>query len=132
MKYTIPSGFIIGVASIDEEHQAILTEINRIKKTTLSATPDSLKLSLSGICEMLKSHFANEEAFMAEIGFPEMEAHAREHGELLERVKAVQKTDPADIVGQIHSFLDAAFQDMGRSDIYLREFMESGEACFLR
>ncbi|MEQ9200310.1 MAG: hemerythrin domain-containing protein, partial [Rhodospirillales bacterium] len=118
MQYTIPSGFLIGVESIDEEHQAILTEISEVKKSADVSDPAGVRTALSRVARMLKDHFSNEEAFMSEIGFPETESHAVEHDELLKRVEAAQDLHPPDFVTQIHSILDVVFQDMGRSDIY--------------
>lgn len=64
---------------------------------------------------------------MKEIGFPGMEAHAAEHEELLSRVGDLD-IETADIGNELIAFLDAIFLDMGKSDIYLREFLEAGEA----
>tara|TARA_R110000787_G_scaffold86057_14_gene183467 strand:- start:3378 stop:3761 length:384 start_codon:yes stop_codon:yes gene_type:complete len=127
MQYRIPESFIIGVEAIDAEHQTILREIGDIKQGFESGHSDNLGRSLLRVGKMLKNHFQNEEAFMKEIGFPGMEAHAAEHEELLSRVGDLD-IETADIGNELIAFLDAIFQDMGKSDIYLREFLEAGEA----
>ena len=128
MQYKIPDSFLIGVESIDAEHQTILSEIGDIKQSFQSGGSDNLHLSLSRIGRMLKEHFRNEEIFMQKIGYPEAEAHAKEHEELLHRIEEGRRMKSPDIGKELRSLLDVVFRDMGKSDLYLREFLESGEA----
>lgn len=127
MMYRIPESFMIGVESIDAEHQTILSAIGDIKQGFESGRSDNLGLSLLRVGKMLKNHFQNEEAFMKEVGFPDTEAHAAEHEELLSRVRGLD-IEAEDIGNELIVFLDAIFRDMGKSDIYLREFLEAGKA----
>lgn len=76
----------IGVPDMNREHQEILDLMNRIFDATAAgeggAMVNALVAKLGTVCQR---HFADEEAYMASIGFPALEPHRILHQNLLAR-----------------------------------------------
>ncbi len=77
----------LGVASMNDEHREILEVMNRIYDAQAQgrsgAAIDQLVARLGAVCTR---HFADEEAYMAQIGYPGLSTHRQLHQQLLERV----------------------------------------------
>jgi hemerythrin-like metal-binding protein len=78
----------LGVEPMNDEHKQILDVMNRIYDARAQgregAAVDLLVAELGRVCTR---HFADEEAYMARIGYPGLETHKRLHQQLLERVR---------------------------------------------
>lgn len=80
----------IGLPSLDEQHMQLFA----ISNDLLSAiTQGEGEAALKEIFDRLKAyteyHFKEEEAYMEEIGYPDLSAHAAEHALLLVRVNTL-------------------------------------------
>lgn len=79
-----PIKFDVGVAKMNAEHQVLVALMNGIHDR---ATAGAGKAELEGLFQKLAqatvSHFADEEAYMQSIGFPELKTHKAIHARLL-------------------------------------------------
>jgi len=77
-------GLELGVDSIDSDHRLQIKSVealeNAIKR---GAQPEVVASLLRGLREHTKAHFDAELGLMRESGYPETEAHDREHERLL-------------------------------------------------
>ncbi len=80
------SSLDIGVSSMNEEHKRILDAMNRVYDAAQAGkTGDEINLLVERLGAICVRHFADEEAFMASIGFPGLYNHKFIHVDLLER-----------------------------------------------
>ena len=80
--------FSIGNAAIDQEHELLIGQINRLYNQ-LSLPMDSMAIEamLSDIQADISAHFALEELLMQEAGFEEFEIHKKDHERLLDQIQ---------------------------------------------
>jgi hemerythrin-like metal-binding protein len=75
---------MVGDAAIDEDHRKLVDVINDLCQAMVErrgrATIGAVLTELAGYVE---SHFRHEERLMDQTGFPEHEAHRREHIEFI-------------------------------------------------
>jgi len=73
----------VHVDEIDEEHRGIIEIINDLHDALLSSRTSELNAArtraLDTMEEKVSSHFATEEAFMARIGYPDLNSHREKH-----------------------------------------------------
>ncbi|MEI6471219.1 MAG: bacteriohemerythrin [Holophagaceae bacterium] len=81
----------LGHALIDAQHASLFEAVNRLHEAMLAG--DS-RQQVGEILAFMRiytlEHFATEEAFMQEIGFPEMAEHKTEHDELIRQVQDLE------------------------------------------
>lgn len=79
----------VGVDAMNHEHRDILDAMNKIydarAKGVTGAVIDNLVTRLGAITH---HHFADEEAFMKRVGYPELDRHKALHSRLLEQFGA--------------------------------------------
>jgi len=82
-----PAQYGIKVQAMDREHETLIGLMNKVHTLHQAgaATP-ALAKALNELVAYTQKHFADEEAYMAKIGFPELRLHAGIHKQLLERV----------------------------------------------
>jgi len=81
----------VGVAVLDDDHKKLVGMLNQLhdgmaagrSRATLGKVFDEL-------VDYTKTHFAREEQFFAETGYPAAEAHKKQHDELTMRVMDLQ------------------------------------------
>jgi hemerythrin len=81
----------VGVEVLDDDHKKLIGMLNQLDsgmkagqgRATLAKVFDEL-------VEYTKFHFAREETFFAETGYPALDAHKKEHDELTMRVLDLQ------------------------------------------
>ena len=80
-----------GIATLDNEHRALVAEINRLYEAIRDKRGDEV---LGEILTMLESytvnHFQHEEKLMAEYHYPGLEEHQRAHQELIDAVQEIK------------------------------------------
>jgi len=82
------SEFSVGIASMDFEHQKMITLINEIyDEMSQRKDPDSIEQFLGDIHAAINAHFALEERMMKDAGYIEYEAHKDDHEELLDQIR---------------------------------------------
>jgi hemerythrin-like metal-binding protein len=80
--------FGLGVAAMDEQHRALVDAMNEIYERAMAgATPTEMLSLIDGLISSARQHFSDEEAFMASIGFAELEKHRQVHHNLLDRLE---------------------------------------------
>lgn len=72
---------------MDEEHQAIIASMNRLHTLhESSAKREDLRKELERLVALTTRHFADEEAYMNRIGYPDLHKHKLIHKGLLEKI----------------------------------------------
>ncbi len=72
--------FILGIETIDKQHQKWIEFINKLYRALKSAeTEENLNQILSELIEYTKYHFGFEEKYMQEFGYENIEQHKLEH-----------------------------------------------------
>lgn len=79
--------FSVGNASIDQEHELLITQINSLyEQLNLPLDTHTIESMLADIQADISTHFALEELLMQEAGFPEFEDHKQDHERLLDQI----------------------------------------------
>jgi len=79
--------FSVGNASIDQEHQALIVQINHLyEQISLPVYTEKIESMLDELQSDFSAHFALEELLMQEAGFAEFEAHREDHERLLDQI----------------------------------------------
>jgi hemerythrin len=81
----------MGVERIDKEHRGLVDIINHLHAEMLAGkSKDSLTGILDKLIDYTKTHFATEEALFRTHGYPQAQAHKREHEALTQKVLELQ------------------------------------------
>ena len=79
--------FSVGNASIDQEHELLITQINNLyEQLNLPLDTHTIESMLADIQAEISTHFALEELLMQEAAFPEFEDHKQDHERLLDQI----------------------------------------------
>jgi len=71
---------LTGVPEMDQQHQVLVELLNETYELLHQGNYEAAREKLiSGIVEYVNFHFASEEAFLRQIGFPEYEVHCKIH-----------------------------------------------------
>lgn len=88
------------------------------RKVTDGATEQELNQSLAQLKRHTETHFAEEEAFMTRIGFPDVDMHVKEHNQFLTRLRSLdgragKDKDAAvmDLMGLLGSWWESHIRD---------------------
>jgi diguanylate cyclase (GGDEF)-like protein/hemerythrin-like metal-binding protein/PAS domain S-box-containing protein len=116
--------YACGHPLIDAQHRALFDQANDLLAAMLSGcSADRIATSIDALGDDIVQHFRDEEAVLAECGFPGAAAHSAIHRELVDRVVAVVDRHRAGHVdiGELFQFLavDVIARHMLRDD---REF----------
>ncbi len=83
------SQYSLGLDEIDEQHKSLLDLINRIWKSIVYRCDQKIIFSLVEELEKYTlAHFAAEETFMRVTGYPDFDAHKKEHHKFVARSAA--------------------------------------------
>lgn len=82
----------VGVQQFDSEHKKLVGMVNDLFDAVQAGRgKDILGPILDGLIGYTKTHFANEERYMTQHGFPALAAHKAEHDALTKQVVEVEK-----------------------------------------
>jgi len=82
----------VGVSQFDAEHKRLVGMVNDLfDAVSAGRGKEVLGPILDGLVSYTKTHFANEEKFMAQHGFPAFAAHKAEHDALAKQVGDIEK-----------------------------------------
>lgn len=95
----LPKELVIGVAEIDDQHEALFAQLIFLKELCLETKHLPLEQA-EGLLAALREHYATEERLAAENGI-DFSAHAREHELML---RAVGKTLMEVVEGRANIF----------------------------
>jgi hemerythrin len=73
--------FVLGIESIDRQHQWLVEAANRLCSQVESEEPDdaAMREILEGLADYTVNHFILEEDLFNRLGYPETEEHKKEH-----------------------------------------------------
>lgn len=92
----------VGIAQFDQEHQRLVGMVNDLFDAMQAGKgKDALGRILDGLITYTQTHFAHEEQFMAQHGFPGLAEHKAEHVALAAQVAEVQKKYKAGNTGTL-------------------------------
>jgi len=82
----------VGVATIDADHKKLVSIINELFDAMRAGRgQDALGKILDSLVSYTKTHFAREENFFAQTGYPDSTAHKKLHDDLTRQVLEVQR-----------------------------------------
>ena len=80
--------YSIGIKSVDEQHQQLVSLINRLNTAIADGECSSVVADiLEGLTQYTRIHFAYEEKLFDLHGYPDSDAHKNKHEKLLARVE---------------------------------------------
>lgn len=82
----------LGLPAIDKQHRQLVDLLNELHDAMrVGRGKDVLGKILASLITYTKTHFADEEAMMARVGYPGLTAHKAEHERLTARVVDAQR-----------------------------------------
>ena len=83
-----PAKYALDVPKMDNGHKGLIASMNKLHhlREAGAGGPD-LQRELEHLLQLTVRHFAEEEAFMASIGFPGLPNHKRIHEDLLQKAR---------------------------------------------
>lgn len=85
-------GLTVEVSSMDEEHQQLISLVNALNEAMKQGrAKDEMDRVFGELARYTQTHFASEERYMAQVGYPHLEQHQKEHAELMNAVSAFRK-----------------------------------------
>lgn len=79
--------YSVGVPVIDDDHKKLLSLINNLQASIHYHTGDEFeKKALDEVVEYTSYHFSREEELMEKSGYPDLEAHKKEHQAMIAKV----------------------------------------------
>jgi hemerythrin-like metal-binding protein len=92
LQLTWNEGMSVGISEIDEDHQRFILLINKLNcSITTGKTPSEIKQIMQLIIDDAVHHFANEEVLISKWQYPDAEAHADIHVEVVRALEELQK-----------------------------------------
>lgn len=79
-----------GVASLDEQHQAIFQWLAELERAAMEERTLFGVYAITRLNRYMREHFAEEEALMKAAGYPDLADHIREHAEFRTRLGELQ------------------------------------------
>ncbi len=80
---------VLGVQKMDTEHQELVSLMNRLFDANEKKLPKpEIIAAFKALADFTVKHFADEEAYMASVNFPDIEKHKLIHKDLLTKVSA--------------------------------------------
>lgn len=81
----------IGVPSIDDQHRELFTRFNGlIQACNEGKGREKIAELIKFLRDYTEVHFLDEETLQQEIGYPDFEAHRRQHHEFIQRISAME------------------------------------------
>lgn len=81
----------VGIGIVDTQHKKLVGMVNDLYDAVQSGHgQDVLGKILDGLIAYTAEHFKQEETFFAQTGYPDTEAHKKEHADLVKQVLDVQ------------------------------------------
>jgi len=87
-------GYSLGISNIDIQHKNLFEIAGKV--FSLKESPnvkEEIRIILYELNDYIKKHFAEEEAFMEEISFPDSDYHKKLHRKIVENVTSITKNN---------------------------------------
>lgn len=89
-RYMWSADWETGEPELDRQHRALFELMEKVTDTLMAGKPlAEADRALAQLRGLLETHFREEEAHMAQSGYPGLSAHASLHREMLEQVKVL-------------------------------------------
>src|SRR5512138_983301 len=86
------NSFAVGIAQLDEEHRALVDQINAVCRRSRGGRMDEALQALDVLLEKGARHFEHEEAVLRGLnGYGELDNHASEHRNRLAQLTALRQ-----------------------------------------
>ena len=97
----------IGIDVIDKQHRQIVDYINRLGEAIKASNKSEILQILDDVIDYTQSHFAFEEALMADAGYAALEVHQKIHTLFAQRVLRLKERyiDNEEIGGELQTML---------------------------
>ena len=100
-------GLLLGFAEIDAEHREFVACLQALQLALQLADPNTVAQRLQDFAQHARKHFAAEDRWMQDTGFPPRQCHIDEHAAVLKSVAEVQALVAAGNTGIVKSLADA-------------------------
>jgi hemerythrin len=122
--------FELKVPEIDGDHRTMLDLMRAAQDAAATGDRPRCEHFMDRLLAFSIGHFAREEAFLESWGYPEVETHAKYHGELVERAKAVfstcaQAETPEAYEECSEKMMAFLVEDVLRGDMKFKSFLEN-------
>jgi len=101
--------FSLGNSIFDSQHRQLIDLINETTQTLEDNAPEAEAIPLlRSLQEYAHYHFEAEEAYMAEVGFPDRDEHARQHRYFFDRIQELDArlySEEVGILNELSEFL---------------------------
>ena len=100
--------YSVGVDDLDEQHQALFRVVNQLDDAIEAGAKHEIVGTFSRLMDYARGHFAHEEAYMARIGYADLEGHQREHARFVGKVTDLWEAflaDEGEVAPRLQSFL---------------------------
>lgn len=88
-------GYSIGEAAIDQEHQHLLELANEVVRFRSSGERlERVREALVALYDYVKTHFAHEEEYMAQVRYPGLPAHRVLHEAIIHEMNVMMRESP--------------------------------------
>lgn len=89
--FTWKPEYSVNDAALDEHHQKLFSVINSVYENVMNSREvDCVLPKIDLLSEYTKYHFASEEQYMREKGFPEIEDHLAKHREFAHTIETLR------------------------------------------
>lgn len=113
-------GIGTGISSMDQEHRLQVSLINALEEVLRQGKDRSLaEKTLQQLVDFTSVHFHSEELMMRLYAYPQHDAHAMEHGRLLDQVDQIRRSTEADdsaraleLIGSLRTWLTSHIKSM--------------------
>jgi len=83
--------YLVGIAAIDQDHKTLFLLVNRLHQRIEKGEDEyAIAEALAGLVDYIDTHFAREERYMEECGYPDLVRHARKHRDLARTVHSLK------------------------------------------
>ena len=123
------SSLEIGAGEIDDDHRGLVTLMQKVESAIAQENHPLCRNAIQAFIDAASDHFAKEEAFLARIGFPDIDDHKFYHLSLLTRANELRRTCDTGLsepharvcYDQVAAFL---IDDVIRGDLGIKEFLD--------
>lgn len=113
-------GIGTGISSMDQEHRLQVSLINALEEVLRQGKDRPLaEKTLQQLVDFTSVHFHSEELMMRLYAYPQHDAHAMEHGRLLDQVDQIRRSTEADdsaraleLIGSLRTWLTSHIKSM--------------------
>jgi len=124
--------FSVKVSEIDQQHKTLIAMVNELHDAMkVGKGRDVLGSIVENLIRYTSTHFALEEKYFAQYGYPEMDSHMKEHASFVQKVSEFQegfKGRNLTLSVEVMKFLSDWLQShiLGSDMKYSQFFKESG------